>query len=82
LPQEAIEMAITIPATHKDISECISSASGEQQRNNRPCFMKVLTSLQFLAQQGLPVHGEGEDGLSEMVTSVSSFHFIVKMIRN
>ena len=70
--KEAIGMVITIPATHKDISECISSASGEQRRHNRSCFMKVLTSLQFLARQGLPVRGEGEGELNGNLSQLLS----------
>ena len=58
--KEAVEMVITLPATHKDISECISSAAGEQRKENRSCFMKDMSSLKFLARQGLPIRGDGE----------------------
>ena len=72
--KEAVEMVITLPVTHKDISECISSAAGEQRKENRSCFMKVMSSLQFLAQQGLPIRGDGEGEQSGNLSQLLALH--------
>ena len=57
--KEAVEQMITLPATTQDIGECLSSAVAEAKKNSRACFMKVLTSIKFLARQGLPLRGDG-----------------------
>ena len=57
--KDAVHQMVTIPSTNQDIGVCLSSAMAEERRINRACFLKVLSSIHFLARQGLPLRGDG-----------------------
>ena len=57
--KDAVAVMITIPATHGDISEYLSSMLALEKQVNRECFMKLLSSIMFLARQGLALRGDG-----------------------
>ena len=52
-------MLITIPATHGDVGECLSSILALKKQVNRECFMKLISSIRFLVRQGLALRGDG-----------------------
>ena len=43
--EQAIQEVVTIPATHHDIGDCLSSA---EKKENCRCFLKVMGTLKFL----------------------------------
>ena len=47
--KQAVTVMITIPATHGYIGECLSSILAVEKRVNRECFMKLISSIRFLA---------------------------------
>ena len=47
--KEEVENMITLPTITRDVGECLSSIVAEQKRVNRDCFIKVLSSIQYLA---------------------------------
>ena len=53
---------VTIPATHRDVGECLSTTLAIEKKNNTACFLKLMSSIRFLARQGLAIRG---DGISE-----------------
>lgn len=57
--KDAVAVMITIPATRGDISEYLSSMLALEKQVNRECFMKLLSSIMFLARQGLALRGDG-----------------------
>ena len=57
--KKAVEKVITLAATTRDVGESLSSIVAEQKRVNRDCFLKVLSSIQYLAPQGLAIRGDG-----------------------
>ena len=50
------EQMIVLPATNRDIGECLSTSLALE---NRACFLKLLGSVRFLARQGLALRGDG-----------------------
>ena len=42
-----------------NVGELLLAAVAEENKANQACFMKLLTSIKFLARQGLPVRGDG-----------------------
>ena len=54
-------MLITLPATTSDIAEQLSLQHSKQKEANRQIFIKILSSLRYLARQGLPLRGSGDD---------------------
>ena len=59
--REAVEMLITLPTTTSDIAEQLSLQHSKQKEANRQIFIKILSSLRYLARQGLPLRGSGDD---------------------
>ena len=57
--KQAVTVMITIPATHSDVGECLSSMLALEKQVNRECFMKLISSIRFLARQGLALRGDG-----------------------
>ena len=56
-------MLLTLPATTADVGEMLSSTLAQEKADNRHCFLKVLSSLRFLAKQGCSIRGhEEKDG--------------------
>jgi len=54
-------MVIILPATTSDNAEQLSLHHSKQKEANRQIFMKILSSLRYLARQGLPLRGSGDD---------------------
>lgn len=54
-------MVITLPATTSDITEQLSQQHSKQKEANQQIFMKILSSLRYLARQDLPLWGSGDD---------------------
>ena len=52
---------ITLPATTLNIAICLSNEHQHEQLENRQCFLKILSNIQFLARQGLPLRGHGSE---------------------
>ena len=58
-----------MPATTCDIGESLSIQQKREKQENRQCFIKILSSLRFLARQGLAFRGHG-DGSQSNVTQL------------
>ena len=52
---------IKIPKSTEDVSEMIKTNSTEVQSQNRACLIKIISYLRYLARQGLPLRGHGND---------------------
>ena len=59
--KEAIDVMVTLPATVKDIGELSSQIHADQKAKNRQLFLQILSSLKFLARQGLPLKGDKDE---------------------
>ena len=56
--REAVEVIITLPATTVHIGVQLSQQYAREMENNRTM---LLSCIQFLAQQGLPLRGEDDE---------------------
>ena len=62
---DAVLKMVTVPNTTKDVGECLSSQHVKEKSERRHLFMKILQNIAFLAHQGLPLRGDGnEDDLN------------------
>ena len=59
--KEAVMCMITLPATTLNIATCLSNEHQREQLENRQCFLKILSNVQFLARQCLPLRGHGSE---------------------
>ena len=59
--REAIEVTITLPATTKDVAEQLSQQHSKEKEENREMLLKILSSIRYLARQGLPLRGDGDE---------------------
>ncbi len=63
--EEAVLKMITLPATTSNVAESLSSQLKLKKMQNRCCFLEVLSSLQYLARQGIAIRGH-PDGESKL----------------
>uniref|UniRef100_H3A771 DUF4371 domain-containing protein n=1 Tax=Latimeria chalumnae TaxID=7897 RepID=H3A771_LATCH len=55
--KNAVEMVTKFHKNKKSIREILSAEYEEERNDNRKALMAILTSMQFLSQQGLPLRG-------------------------
>ena len=59
--REAVEVIISLPATTMNIGAHLSRQYAQEKELNRKMLIKILSCIQFLARQGLPLRGHGDD---------------------
>ena len=57
--KQAVEQVVTILSTHCDVVKCVSTSHALERKQNSACFLKVMSTLKFLACKGLPLRGDG-----------------------
>ena len=55
--RKAVELTLTIPSTTKDVGEIMSVAYAEKKAENRQMLIIILSSILYLARQGLALLG-------------------------
>lgn len=65
--KEAVEVSIVLPSACPDVGEMLSSQHSQQKKQNRECLLKILANLKFLARQGIPLRGCGDDADSNFM---------------
>ena len=56
-----MEKIVTLPFTTRDVGELLSGMHAQDKIKNRQCFLKILSSLRFLAYQGCAIRGHGDE---------------------
>ena len=59
--KDAVLKTVTLPATVRDIGEAVSLQHAQDKLERRQCFLKLLSNDRFLAKQGLPLQGDGDE---------------------
>lgn len=58
--KEAVLKMVTLPSSTNDVAESLSKALKKEKFEWRQCLLKVLSNIRFLARQGLPLRGHGD----------------------
>ena len=58
---KAVDIMITIPATTRNVGEQLSHIHCQEKATNRKMFLKILSSIRYLARQGLALRGDGDE---------------------
>jgi hypothetical protein len=58
--KEAVLKMVTMPSS-KNVAESLSSQLAMEKLERRQCFLKILSNVRFLARQGLPFRGHGDE---------------------
>ena len=58
---KAVDVMITIPSTTRDIGEQLSQIHRQEKATNRRMFLKILSSIRYLARQGLALRSDGDE---------------------
>ena len=58
--KEAVEKVLILLATTPDIAEMLSITLAQEKEVNRHCLFKVMSSLKFLARQGIAMRGHDD----------------------
>ena len=65
---EAQDRIVTLPQTVRDVGESLSKQHAKEKQHNRRCFMIILSSIRFLARQGLALRGsEGQSNFQQLL---------------
>ena len=48
-------------SSNTDIAELLSTQHAREKEQNRNYFLRILSSIRYLARQGLPIRGDGSD---------------------
>ena len=59
--KQAVEVIYTLPRTTPDVGELLSTAHASEKESNRRYLLKVAQAIRYLAKQGLPLHGDGNE---------------------
>ena len=59
--REAVDVMITLPNTTIDIGEQLVKQHAKEKECNRRMLLKIISSIRYLAQQGLPFRGDGDE---------------------
>ena len=65
--KEAVLKMVTMPSCSKNIAESLSLQVAKEKLERRKCFLKILSNLRFLAHQGLPLRGHGDEQDSNFI---------------
>ena len=68
---EAVDVVITLPRTTRDIGEQLLLQHAKEKESNQTVFLQVLRSIRYLARQGLPPKGAGDDSNGNFVQLVN-----------
>ena len=63
----AVEVMITLPKTTGSIGEMLSSTLAAEKHINRQCLLRVAQNIRFLARQGIPLRGDGDESNSNFM---------------
>ena len=58
---------VTVPSCYKDFAEMLSSQYAKEKADNRHMLCKILSTVRFLARQGLPLCGSGHEDDSNFI---------------
>ena len=58
---DSLFTTVTAPSTMPDIGESLSAQHARDKLERCQCFMTIIQNLQFLAHQGLPLRGDGDE---------------------
>ena len=59
--QEATDREFKLKPEVKDVGELLSTQHKETESKNRQNFIKIIDAIQYLARQGIPLRGDGEE---------------------
>ena len=61
LHKQAVEVIYTLPRTTPDVGELLSTAHANEKESNRKYLLKIAQTVRYLARQGLPLRGDGNE---------------------
>ena len=64
---EAVKVVVTLPKTTKDVGEQLSRAHRMEKEQARDMLRLILSSVRFLARQGLGLRGDGSDASGNLI---------------
>ena len=63
----AVEYMVTLPNTTSDVGGMLSSSHAVEKQKNRQYILKVAQNIRFLARQGIPLRGDGNEADSNFM---------------
>ena len=71
--QEVVEHILVLPTCTEDVGKTLSSKNSAKKSVNRQALLKILSNVQFLARQALPLRG---DKVGEINFNFSQLYYL------
>ena len=59
--KESTDVMLIIPSQHRNVGEMLSGQLARQKAVNRRMLYSIISSIRYLARQGLPLRGDGNE---------------------
>jgi len=59
--KEAVQTVVDLPKDYEDCAELLSLQHAKEKATNRQMMLKLFSNICYMAHQGLPLRGDGED---------------------
>ena len=69
---EAVEAVVTLSKTTADVGESLSAIHKQEKEQARDMLYKIISSIRYLARQGLALRGGGNDAKSNPAFPIES----------
>lgn len=67
--KESVLKMVTLPSSTRNVAESLSNALKQEKLERRQCLLKILSNIRFLARQGLPLRGHGNQETQSEIDS-------------
>ena len=57
----AFQVMVVTPSTCRDVGDNLVKQHKQEKKDNRLCLLKIISNVKFLARQGFPFRGDGEE---------------------
>lgn len=74
--KEAVLKMVILPSTTVDVGESLSQQHKQEKRDNRQCFLKVVSNIKFLSRQG------NLSSLANCLIRIASIYYRTRVCRN
>ena len=64
---EAVEAVVTLPRSTRNVGELLSTAHKAEKKLARDMLQIILSSVRFLARQGLAQQGDGSEASANLI---------------
>ena len=59
--KDTFQVMVVTPSTCRDVGDMLVKQHKQEKKHNWQCLLKIISNVKFLARQGFPFRGDGEE---------------------